>query len=88
MLKAFDDGEESGRRQQTSSPMSTLVPVETNPAAPVSILFEYYARERRMRVMRLFAEGTFDVDNALKSWLEEVGPDRIHNARPDRRSQP
>jgi hypothetical protein len=58
------------------------------PQPPVSILFEYYSRERRMRVMRLFAEGTFDVDNALKNWLEEVGPDRIHNSRSDRRSQP
>ncbi len=51
------------------------------PQSPVSILFEQYLRERRMRVMQLFAESTFDVDNALKTWLEEVGPDRIRKAR-------
>jgi hypothetical protein len=37
------------------------------PQPPVSILFEQYLRERRMRVMQLFAESTFDVDNALES---------------------
>jgi hypothetical protein len=55
------------------------------PQPPVSILFEQYSRERRMRVMQLFAESTFEVDNALKNWLEKCGPDRIRKARPSRR---
>lgn len=46
------------------------------PLKPVSILFEQHLRERRMRVMRLFAESTFEVDDALKTWLEESGPDK------------
>ena len=46
----------------------------------ISILFEQYLRERRMRVMHLFAESTFDIDLALKSWLEKAGPDRIRRA--------
>jgi hypothetical protein len=49
----------------------------------VSILFEQHSRERRMSVMRLFAEGTFDVDNALKDWLEKAGPDKVRKVRPD-----
>jgi hypothetical protein len=53
------------------------------PQPRVSILFEQYSRERRMRVMQLFAESTFDVDNALKSWLEKCGPDRTRKAHPD-----
>jgi hypothetical protein len=53
------------------------------PLPPVSILFEQYSRERRMRVMRLFAESTFDVDNALKTWLEKAGPNKTRKARPD-----
>jgi hypothetical protein len=36
-----------------------------------------------MRVMRLFAESTFDVDNALKSWLEKAGPKKPRKARTD-----
>jgi hypothetical protein len=32
--------------------------------------------------MRLFAESTFDVDSALKSWLEKAGPNKIRRARP------
>jgi hypothetical protein len=38
-----------------------------------------------MRVMQLFAESTFEVDNALKNWLEKSGPNRIRKARPSRR---
>jgi hypothetical protein len=36
-----------------------------------------------MRVMRLFAEGTFDADSALKDWLEKADPDKARKARPD-----
>lgn len=49
---------------------------------PVSILFEQYSRERRMRVMRLYAESTFDVDSYLKSWLEKAYWDNTRRARP------
>jgi hypothetical protein len=52
------------------------------PHPPVSILFEQYSQERRMRVMRLFAESTFGVDDALKTWLEKCGPDKIRKMRP------
>jgi hypothetical protein len=51
------------------------------PRSSISILFEQYLRERRMRVMRIFAENTFDVDSALKSWLEKAGPDRTRKSR-------
>ena len=52
------------------------------PKPPVSILFEQHLQERRLRVMRLFAESTFDVDNTLKGWLEKAGPDRIERVSP------
>ena len=51
----------------------------TKPAA--SKLFEQHLRERRLRVMKLFAESTFEVDHTLKSWLEKTGPDRIERTR-------
>ena len=47
----------------------------------VSILFEQYSRERRLSATLLFAESTFDVDNALKNWLEKSGPDKIRRRR-------
>lgn len=53
------------------------------PQPPVSILFEQYSRERRLRVLRLFAESTFDLDNALKSWLEKAGTNKICKGRLD-----
>ena len=52
------------------------------PRRPVSILFEQHSRERRMRVMLVYAESTFEVDSALKSWLEKAGPDKIRTAPP------
>ena len=52
------------------------------PKPAVSILFEQHLGERRLRVMRLFAESTFEVDNTLKSWLEKAGPDRIEKVAP------
>jgi hypothetical protein len=49
-------------------------------------LFEQHSREGRARVMRLFAESTFDVESTLKDWLEKSGPvttgrDRNRRAR-------
>ena len=53
------------------------------PRRSVSILFEQHSRERSMSVMRLFAEGTFDSDSALKDWLEKAGSDKVRKARLD-----
>jgi hypothetical protein len=56
------------------------------PHPPVSILFEQYSGERRMHVMQLFAQSTFEVDNALKSWSEKCGPDKIRKGPPTKSS--
>lgn len=52
------------------------------PRHPVSILLDQYARERRMRAMLLYTESTFEIDGALKSWLEKAGPDKIRSGPP------
>jgi hypothetical protein len=49
---------------------------KVKPRHPAWLLFEQQSRERRARVMRLYAESTFDVDNGLKDWLEKSGPDK------------
>jgi hypothetical protein len=51
------------------------------PRQAVWLLFEQYSRERRARVMRLFAESAFDVDSTLKDWLEKSGPDKKRTGR-------
>jgi hypothetical protein len=66
-------------RSERRRPPDWLRRVAPIPKAAVSILFEQHWQERRLRVMTLFAESTFDVDNTLKTWLEKAGPDKIGN---------
>ena len=35
-----------------------------------------------MRAMLLYTESTFEIDGALKSWLEKAGPDKIRSGPP------